>query len=197
MKARRTYQKARRAEAEQATRLRIVEALLQLHEEVGPARTTVSAVAERAGVERLTVYRHFPDETAMIRACSACWTERNPFPTLRAGGDDPVRGCRAALLRIYSWYRQNARMLDKVIADADELAPVREAMEPLAAYLDDVAATLSQQWPHRNAQRQATLRHAIEFATWRSLDQRCGTDRRAAALVMTWLKAFEHQRHGE
>jgi len=73
----RTYTKVRRAVAEEATRERIVSAIMELHEEIGPARTTVSAVAERAGVERLTVYRHFPDDRSMFQACSSRWIELN------------------------------------------------------------------------------------------------------------------------
>src|SRR5262249_54522395 len=87
----RTYTKTLRAESEESTRQRIVDALVELHEELGPSRTTVSAVAERAGVQRLTVYRHFPDEPSMIRACSAHWAQLNPLPDLAPSGADPLR----------------------------------------------------------------------------------------------------------
>src|SRR3954465_6182848 len=80
----RRYTKKVRAELEADTRRRITESAVELHGTVGPAHTSVSAVAERAGVRRSTVYRHFPDEDALFAACSAHWGERNPPP-------DPAR----------------------------------------------------------------------------------------------------------
>ena len=185
---RRPYQKVMRAEAEQATRARIVDALMALHEEVGPSRTTVSAVAERAGVERLTVYRHFADEASMIRACSTCWNERNPAPPVpETSGRDAVAECRRALLDLYSWYRKNARMLANVLADAVVMPVVQESMAPMAGYLDAFATALDRQWPRRNTNRLNTLRHAVQFTTWQSLTSMRGSDRRAVDLAISWF----------
>jgi len=182
MKTRR-YTKSLRAEAEGQTRARILEAVITLHEEVGPSRTTISAIADRAGVERLTVYRHFPDDASIIRSCSALWSERNPPPPV------PVdRDCRSALLDLYEWYRRNARMLERVEADRSEVAAVRAALEPADAYRDAVAEALDRQFPRRNARRLATLRHAVEFTTWQSLQRVAGGDRKAVTIVMDWLK---------
>lgn len=180
----RPYTKQARAEAEAETRARILEAVMALHEEVGPSRTTISAIAERAGVERLTVYRHFPDEASMIGSCSALWAERNPPPPLPVDVD-----CRRALLDLYAWYRRNARMLERVEADRNEMATVNEALKPGDAYRDAVAQALDRQWPNRNAKRLATLRHAVQFSTWQSLHQIAGGDRQAVAIVMDWLRA--------
>ena len=69
-----------RARRKAETRERIVEATVALHTSIGPARTTISAVAERAGVERHTVYAHFPDDGSLLRACSAHWEARHPSP---------------------------------------------------------------------------------------------------------------------
>src|SRR5215204_2491067 len=87
----RTYRKSRRAELEDETRRRITDAAVELHGSVGPARTTISAVAERAGVQRATVYRHFPDEEALFDACSAHWMAQHPLPdpTAWAKIEDP------------------------------------------------------------------------------------------------------------
>jgi len=183
----RTYTKKLRAESEEATRQRIVEALVALHEEVGPARTTVSAVAERAGVQRLTVYRHFPDEPSMIRACSAHWAQLNPLPDLSPAGDDPLRACRTTLLRLYGWYRDNAAMLVQVNRDAECLSVVAESIAPFAEQLDDVAEQLERCWPQRSSRRHATLRHALDFSTWRSLDRITASDRRSVEIVAGWL----------
>jgi AcrR family transcriptional regulator len=189
MKRPRTYTKVRRAAAEEATRGRIVEALVSLHEEVGPARTTISAVAERAGVERLTVYRHFPDEPSMLRACSAHWSELHPPPPVCEPSGDALADFRRTLLRFYSWYRENAAMLANVTADAYRMPVVASMMEPFGAHVDGVAAELERRWKSRNARRAQTIRHALDFSTWRSLERIAGSDRRAAALAADWLSA--------
>jgi len=183
----RTYTKVRRAAAEEATRERIVSALMALHEEIGPARTTVSAVAERAGVERLTVYRHFPDEPSMLRACSAHWNALHPPPPICSATDDPLADFRRMILRIYGWYRTNAAMLIQITTDARQMPVVAELISPFDDYRDHVAAELDGRWPRRSAQRAQTIRHALEFSTWRSLERITGHDRRAAALAVSWL----------
>lgn len=184
---RRSYTKVRRAAAEEATRERIVSAIVALHEEVGPARTTVSAIADRAGVERLTVYRHFPDEPSMLRACSAHWTALHPMPPLPVDGSDPLVALRKTLVELYGWYRANAAMLVHIMMDAPRIPFLGELMEPVEAEIDRVAAVLDGSWNRRNARRKATIRHALELSTWLSLDRLTGSDRRAAALVVEWV----------
>ncbi len=187
MKRRRGYTKVRRAASEEATREKIVSAIVSLHEEVGPARTTVSAIAGRAGVERLTVYRHFPDEPSMLRACSAHWAALHPLPALPAAGADPRAAARRTILALYGWYRANAAMLAQITADARTIPLVAELIAPIGASLDRVAAQLDARWPRRSARRGATIRHALDFSTWRSLDRLTGSDRRAAALAAGWI----------
>src|SRR5436309_3161577 len=99
----RTYTKRRRAESEADTRLRITESAVQLHGSLGPSRTSISAVAEHAGVRRSTVYRHFPDDAALFAACSAHWGEANPPPDLAswAAVEDPGERLRSGLLELY------------------------------------------------------------------------------------------------
>ena len=184
---RRSYTKVRRAEAEEATREKIVEAMVELHEEVGPSRTTVSAIAGRAGVERLTVYRHFPDEASMLHACSAHWNAAHPPPPVPSGDGDPLAVCRRTLLRFYGWYRANEAMLVQITADARIIPLVAELIAPFDLHLDAVADALDRRWPRKSARRRATLRHALEFSTWRSLGRIAGSDGRAAALAASWL----------
>lgn len=183
--AMRSYNKVRRAEGEAETRSRIVDALIRLHEEIGPSRTTISAVAAEAGVERLTVYRHFPDEHAMLTACSSRWAELNPLPPI-SEASTPAQ-VRRALIALYAWYRRNARMLAQLAADAERVPFVRENSAEAARYLDALTAALERAWPRRTAHRRATLRHALEFSTWRSLTQLAGSDEKAAAIVLGWL----------
>src|SRR4029079_7377243 len=96
----------RRAELEEQTRTRITESAMALHEELGPARTSVSAIAERAGVRRSTVYRHFPDEEALFDACSSHWRATNPPPVLDAWAAiaDPAERTETALPELYAFY---------------------------------------------------------------------------------------------
>src|SRR4051812_49797197 len=76
----RPYRMKRRAELEASTRLRITESAVALHGTLGPARTSISAIAEHAGVRRSTVYRHFADEAALFAACSSHWRAADPAP---------------------------------------------------------------------------------------------------------------------
>ena len=107
----RKYEKKRRAELEAETRRRITEAAVELHGTVGPARTSISAIAERAGVRRSTVYRHFPDEAALFDACSSHWAAANPVPDMAAWAsiDDPDERLRTTLDELYAFYRRTER----------------------------------------------------------------------------------------
>ena len=111
----RKYELKARAESQRRTRERIVEATMELHGEVGPAKTTIAEIARRAGVQRLTVYTHFPDETQLFNACSAHWRALHPLPDL-AGAmalEDPRERIRAALEALYGWYRSTEPMTEK------------------------------------------------------------------------------------
>lgn len=186
----RPYTKVRRAAAEEETRRRIVEALIELHRDIGPARTTVSAVAERAGVERLTVYRHFPDEQSMFRACSSLYMERNPPP--RPGpfdGLEPLAAVRKTLAAVYAWYRNNEAMFSNVLRDAELMPALSGPTELFTTYVEAIAAELGRLFPGRSAHRRATLHHALEFSTWRSLSRLAPSDRAAAEIAAAWVGA--------
>ena len=109
----------RRAELEAETRRRITETAVELHGTLGPARTSISAIAERAGVRRSTVYRHFPDEAALIGACSSHWAAANPVPDMTAWQaiDDPDHRLRTALAELYAYYRRTEQMMDNLHRD--------------------------------------------------------------------------------
>jgi AcrR family transcriptional regulator len=116
--------------------------MMALHEEVGPGPTTISAIAERACVERLTVYRHFPDEASMLHACSAHWSSLHPPPEVGAAGRDPVADCRRTILRLYGWYRENVAMLTSIAADMPRIPLLVTIMAPFEEHLDRMAAEL-------------------------------------------------------
>jgi AcrR family transcriptional regulator len=189
VRRKRRYVKAARATAELATRERILQAVIALHEEVGPGRTTVKGIAGKAGVQRLTVYRHFPDERSLLTACSARWLEENPLPepsAVPAGGSQ--RRARELLLALYRYYRRTDRMLANIVADAAHMPAVEAELAPLLAYVDSIAVAIDRSWPRRSSRRRATLRHAVEFGTWRSLTTLTGSDSEAADLVMRWCE---------
>ena len=185
----RRYEKKARATKEQATRLRIVEAALALHGTVGPSRTTISAIAERAGVRRATVYRHFPDERSLFLGCSGLSRERNPAPdpATWAGIDDPGERLAAALDSVYLWYERTEPLLTAVLRDIDTIPILAELQAGRFAYLADVEDGLASGWGARgNAARRlrATIGLALDFLVWRSLHER-GLGREEAIAVMS------------
>jgi AcrR family transcriptional regulator len=185
----RPYRKHRRAELEQQTRERIVEAAVELHGSVGPAQTTVSGVAERAGVQRATVYRHFPDETSLFAACSAHWVERNAPPDLArwAAVRDPDARLAQGLAELYAWFAGTERMIELLTRDVAVVPSMHTQFQTFVAYFAAAADTLARGRPERGAARRrarAAIGHAVAFETWRSLVRRLGlTDAEAVALV--------------
>ena len=178
----RRYQLRKRADAMEATRRRITEAAVELHGTLGPARTTLTAVAERAGVQRQTVYRHFADEEELLAACSGHFSARHPWPD--AGGwraiTDPAERLRVGLDELYAWYETTGAMWTNVLRDETLVAAVGPALEPFRAYLDDAAHALAAGWGARGGRRAVLLaatRHAVDFHTWRSLARDGGVSR--------------------
>ena len=173
------------------THLRITEAAIELHGTVGPARTTLSAVAERAGVERRTLYRHFPTEADLFEACSTHWFGANPWPDLAAWRAirDPGERLARALDELYAYYERTAAMYGNVLRDAELVDFARDAVAPLDAYLEEAAGILlagRTARGRRRARLTAALRHALAFSTWRSLAG-SGLDRADAAALVTAL----------
>ena len=173
----RRYEKKARAAQERATRMRIVEAALALHGTVGPARTTISAIAERAGVRRATVYRHFPDERALFLGCSGTFAERNPLPdpATWASIGDPDARLSAALDALYGWYERVEPVLSTVLRDADAVPIVGEIQQGRLAYLAAVEDGLAAGWGARGkaaTRLRAAIALALDFHAWRTLNER-------------------------
>ena len=189
---RRPYRKQRRAELEAETRLRITESLVELHGTVGPVRTTVSAVAEHAGVRRSTVYRHFPDEKAMFAACSSHWAAANPFPDLGewAGIADPQERLRHALNELYALYDRTEPMMGNLLRDEEHVPVLAMLLEEYRGYLGaarDVLLAGRGLRGRRRARCSAAVGHALTFATWRSLVRVQGLAPQDAASLMAAL----------
>ena len=177
MPAKRKYQLKRRAETQATTRQRIVEAALELHATIGPARTTVMDIAKSAGVERVTVYRHFPDELALFSACSAHYRAQNPPPEMSSAAaiEDPVERLRCCaplrLLTIASppcW---------EMLRDAETVPAVWQATEPRRRYIADLRDLLARGWSARGRQRQlsAALRPGTGLPDLEATGPRRGT----------------------
>jgi AcrR family transcriptional regulator len=190
----RKYRMKRRAELEARTRRRITESAVELHGTLGPARTSISAVAERAGVQRSTVYRHFPDETALFTACSSHWAAANPAPEIDrwAEIDDPDERLKAALEELYVYYRRTERMMDNILRDEATVPIVKRMLGGYRDYLTAARDTLmvGRRTRSRAGRRtRAAIGHALAFATWRSLVREQGLDGPQAAELMCRLVA--------
>jgi AcrR family transcriptional regulator len=188
----RTYRKSRRADLEGATRQRITESAVTLHEELGPARTTVSAVAERAGVRRSTVYRHFPDDEALFAACSSHFQAANPPPDLGAwaGIEDPAERTATALRELYAFYGRTERMYASLLRDEPLVPIVHRRLGDFYGYLRAMEDSLmaGRRLRGRAARRtRAALGHALSFTTWRSLTREQGVGGGDAVALMSVL----------
>lgn len=177
--AKRTYRKRRRAEQEAETRERITVAAVKLHGTVGPARTTVSGVAAEAGVQRATVYRHFPDEEALFGACTAHYFARHPPPdfTTWVRTHDPVARLRHALAEVYDFYEETEEMLERTSRDVHLVPAMAAAEAGFLAMVEQMRAALVKGRPERGHARrrvEAVIGHALGFATWQSLARQAG-----------------------
>jgi AcrR family transcriptional regulator len=181
----RKYELGKRAEAQAETRRRIVEAAIALHQTKGPARTTVSEVAELAGVQRATLYKHFPSMRELGLACSGLYSEQNPAPDASAWL--PVQGeerLQLGLTEMYSFYERNQAMFSRVLADSESDELTRELFVlRFGEQIGGIRAALADALPSRGKRALATLDLALSFGTWRQLSS-SGLSNAAAADVM-------------
>jgi AcrR family transcriptional regulator len=175
MSTKRKYELKQRAERLAETRRRITEATVELHRTVGPAATHLNEVARRAGVQRMTVYNHFANDTALLTACSAHWRALHPTPDLAAwrAVDDPGARLRLGLGQLYGWYRETEPMTGNVLRDAQVLPALQAILEGgLLRYLDQARQVLIEPLGARGRRRgrvDAAARAAIDLHTWRAL----------------------------
>ena len=165
---------------------------MALHESLGPVRTSISDIAAQAGVERATVYRHFPDERALLTACTGHYVAQHPPPDPAPWGEiaDPEARLRTALAEVYAYHRRTERMTDRASRDLADAPVLREVLAPEFAYWARVRDALAAGWPGSEERRAlviAAIGHAIAFATWRTLVREQGLDEALAVAAMVAL----------
>lgn len=193
----RPYRMSKRAEAEEETRRRITQSTVDLHETLGPARTSISAIAEHAGVRRSTVYRHFPDEVTLFTACTEHWMAANPPPdpspwTAITDADERLS---VALYELYSYYRRTTPMMESIHRDEEIMPLVKQMMGGYRGYLATVRDLLLggriANGGRSNSGR-AAIGHALSFPVWRSLAVDQGlTDDECRELMCRFVRAAE------
>ncbi len=193
------YQLKKRAQREEETRLRIVRATVELHETVGPALTTRSAIAERAGVSRPTVYSHFPDELSLGKACSSLDLSENPLPDPGMWEQiaDPERRLRVALSELYDYFRRREGLLANILRDQEmphlkDDPDVREIMRPIIDHWERMQRALAAGWKSHTSHSRPLLLGAIglavDFQSWRTMVRKQDmTDEQAVELMVRMM----------
>jgi AcrR family transcriptional regulator len=194
------YNLKARAERYRQTRQRIVEATVELHRTAGPARTTITDIAKKAGVERQTVYNHFPNELSLFKACSAHNRSLNPPPDPEPWKmiPDPEERLRRALAEVYAYYRRNEQMLANVTRDAQANPNTRKVLEPRVKHQERMRDTLAAGWEQGDKQRRKRLLYgalwmALEFQTWHTLGRQQGfDDDESIELMVSMVRCLMH-----
>jgi AcrR family transcriptional regulator len=197
------YKLKKRAERQEETRLRIARATLELHETLGPALTTRSAIAERAGVGRPTVYSHFPDDLSLGKACSSLDLSENPLPDPGQWEmiSDPERRLRVALTELYDYFRRRERLWTNILRDLEmpyikDNPDVHEVMKPIFTHWERMKETLAVGWELADGPPQpllGTIGLALDFQTWRTMVRKQGlTDEQALELMVGMVRCTMH-----
>lgn len=189
MSERRRYRMGRRRDSVERTRARITRAAFELHETVGPARASISAIAERAGVQRHTVYSHFPDMVSLIEACTGHGLRVKPVPDPEALASiaDPVERLGKGLTQLYAYYRANERLLGNVTRDMAVMPELVNGSHEFVAVMNRIYGALASGRKvalERAQLHDAAVGHAIGFGTWQSLTGNGLSDEDAVALMV-------------
>jgi AcrR family transcriptional regulator len=184
----RAYRMGRRRDQLDAMSRRIAEAAFELHGTIGPAQTSISAVAERAGVQRHTVYHHFPDMTSLMRACTehGMQVTRTPEAAPWRAIEDPAARLRHGLGELYAYYGANAQLLGNIVRDLPLMADVGGS-EAFVDRMGELFGALAEGWPGEATTqrlRMVTIGHAMAYETWRSLTGAGATDEEATDLMV-------------
>ena len=189
----RRYRMVRRQTAVEQTRERIVAATFDLHATIGPSRTTIRAIADRAGLQRHTVYAHFPDLDSLYEACTVHGIRSTgmPGPDGWRTIDRPLERLRHALTEMVAWYGTNEQMLGNVLFDVDPSAPPPTAPDPFEVRMVELSGALMEGWvvkPDRRLVVEAVVGHALAFTTWRSLSGGGLNDDQVVAILVALVE---------
>lgn len=192
--AARKYKMKQRAQNQERTREKIVAATASLHGSVGPKNTSISAVAEKAGVQRHTVYRHFPTEESLFLACTSHWLDENPPPDPDGWKNEENAGRRTAeaLRAIYGYYRRTSSMWRLVYRDIDQVPAMRGPLDAFHDYLRSIRDDLVGHWQpdgRKSRSVRTTVGHLLSFSTWESLNRQKIDDPQMVDLVLRWVAA--------
>jgi AcrR family transcriptional regulator len=193
------YKLKKRAERQEETRLRIARAILELHETIGPSLTTRSAIADRAGVGRPTVYSHFPDDLSLGKACSSLDLSENPLPDPGQWEEiaDSERRLRVALAELYAYFRRREGLLTNILRDQEmphlkDNPDVQEIMSPMIEHWERMQRTLAAGWETHDGHSRRLLGAiglALDFQSWRTMVRKQGlTDEQAIDLMVGMVK---------
>ena len=195
----RTYRMRKRAEQTRGTRQRIIEATVRLHTTVGPANTSISAIADEAGVSRMTIYRHFANEEELYAACMshAAPEDHPPDPSRWREIPDLQERARHAFNELYAYYEQTAEETYPVYRDFDAMPPgAQQAMRAYDAALADALIAGCGLRGRPRAQLRAVAGHLVDFGTWRSLVVQQGLgDREAVDLACRFFMLTASDKH--
>jgi AcrR family transcriptional regulator len=193
----RRYQLKQRAQRQADTRRRIVEATVALHVERGLVATQMTDIAQRAGVDRVTVYRHFPEPASLFKACAAHYYQAHPppDPTAWAAIEDPEARLRHGLVEVYGYWADNAAMAANVLRDVPVLGHLCVGRR-LLGLQRDATAVLTSGWPPADQPAlAATIRVAVDFYTWQRLVGEQGLSQQAAVeLAVSWTRCLASPR---
>jgi AcrR family transcriptional regulator len=185
-----------RRDTMEATRDRIAVAAFELHREVGPAQTTISAIAERAGVERQTVYRHFPDLVGLLRACTEHGMKVTGLPNPEPWTviTDPFDRLGHALREMYRYYRSNEQLIANILRDLPVMPELARGSQSYQDHMGRIWQTILAPWQRLRGARGERVRAlagtALEFGTWQGLARRYGlTDEAAAETMVAAVRA--------
>ena len=195
----RRYELKQRAQRQADTRRRILEATVALHSERGLVATQVTDIAQRAGVDRVTVYRHFPDPASLFKACAAHYYSAHPppDPTGWAAIEDPEARLRHGLGEVYGYWADNAAMAANVLRDVPVLGHLGVGQR-LLGLQRDATQVLADAWPLDDQRRPtlaATIRVAVDFHTWQRLAGEQGlSQQQAVELAVSWTRCLASPR---
>ena len=194
----RRYRSDRRQAGVDETRRRIVGAAVALHAEQGAMATSFAQVAKRADVAVPTVYKHFPNQAALLQSCTG-----HVFACSPALGPEIYRGLATAEARLaalakaaFAVHRFQAPWMRRGIHEAALMPDLAKIVdEARSQFRRLVALALEPRFAGRPpAGLVALIEILLGFSAWQRLAEEAGlsqsgAEERAAAALFALLRA--------